>query len=301
MNLRQIEVFRATMLAGSVTDAARLLHVSQPGISRMLGHIELQLGVRLFERNKGRLQPTPEAHALFAEVEQVYLGVNRIKERAGSLRAGGGQTLRVLSSPSLVLELLPDAIASVVADFPEAKLHVESHLKRDMTRLLARGEADVGFSNLPIDHPPLVSEVVGQWTLSCVMPKGHRFEKAASVSLREVLGETLIAFSPDTPQGLFVDMALPEQLQTARSQIEVRSGQVACALVASGCGIAVVDNLTARAWTSDKLSFRPIRRAPVHKIYRLRNPNFPSSALEDELVKRFRRLAARQPVDTSRR
>jgi DNA-binding transcriptional LysR family regulator len=59
MNLRQIEVFRAVMLAGSVTDAARSLHVSQPGISRMLSHIELQLGLRLFERHKGRLRPRP--------------------------------------------------------------------------------------------------------------------------------------------------------------------------------------------------------------------------------------------------
>ncbi|MEO6018139.1 MAG: LysR family transcriptional regulator, partial [Polaromonas sp.] len=41
MNLRQIEVFRAVMLAGSVTGAAQLLHVSQPGISRMLAHVEL--------------------------------------------------------------------------------------------------------------------------------------------------------------------------------------------------------------------------------------------------------------------
>jgi DNA-binding transcriptional LysR family regulator len=59
MNLRQIEVFRAMMLAGSVTDAARLLHVSQPGISRMLGHIELQLGLTLFERGRGKLRPAP--------------------------------------------------------------------------------------------------------------------------------------------------------------------------------------------------------------------------------------------------
>ena len=88
MNLRQIEVFRAVMLAGSVTDAARMLHVSQPGISRMLGHIELQLGVRLFERGRGKLRPTPEAHALYAEVEQVYRGVQRIDDRARGLKSG---------------------------------------------------------------------------------------------------------------------------------------------------------------------------------------------------------------------
>ena len=88
MNLRQIEVFRAIMLAGSITDAARLLHVSQPGISRMLGHIELQLGLRLFERRRGRLHPTPEAQALYAEVDRVYQGVQRVDEKARDLREG---------------------------------------------------------------------------------------------------------------------------------------------------------------------------------------------------------------------
>ena len=65
MNLRQIEVFQAVMQTGSTVEAARLLHVSQPGISRMLAHIELQLGLTLFERRKGKLLPTPQADALY--------------------------------------------------------------------------------------------------------------------------------------------------------------------------------------------------------------------------------------------
>ena len=59
MNLRQIEIFRAVMSAGSITGAARLLHVSQPSVSRMVRHLELQLGVALFERRNGRLFATP--------------------------------------------------------------------------------------------------------------------------------------------------------------------------------------------------------------------------------------------------
>ena len=65
MNIRQIEIFRAVMQAGSITGAAHLLHVSQPGVSRMLAHIELQLGLALFERTRGKLRPTPEAQALY--------------------------------------------------------------------------------------------------------------------------------------------------------------------------------------------------------------------------------------------
>lgn len=81
MNLRQLEVFRAVMLTGSVSDAARLLHVSVPAVSRLLAHTESRLGFALFERIKGRLHPTAEARRrLYQEVDQVYAGVRRISE-----------------------------------------------------------------------------------------------------------------------------------------------------------------------------------------------------------------------------
>lgn len=285
MNLRQIEVFRATMLAGSTTDAAKLLHVSQPGISRMIGHIELQLGVQLFERSKGRLRPTPEAHALYAEVEQVYHGVKRIDARARELKSGGGLTLKVLASPSLSLGIVPNALAALARDYPDAKLYVESQLVREMVKLLSSGEADVAISTLPIDQVPLVSEPIGTWTLSCVFQRGHRFEQGPSVSLTEVLKERLIVFSPGTPQGRLVTDAYPRAARPPLGQIEVRSGQMACALAAAGAGVAIVDNLTAQSWANDQLLFRPIKRAPVHKVFRVRNPNFPGSAMEQALIR----------------
>ncbi|CAJ3076526.1 LysR family transcriptional regulator [Burkholderia pseudomallei] len=61
LNLRQIEVFRAIMLTGSISGAAKLLHVSQPAVSRLISYAEQRLGLALFERIKGRLYPTPEA------------------------------------------------------------------------------------------------------------------------------------------------------------------------------------------------------------------------------------------------
>ena len=58
MRLRHIEVFNAIMLTGSVSAAARLINVTQPAVSRILSHAELQLGFALFERVKGRLTAT---------------------------------------------------------------------------------------------------------------------------------------------------------------------------------------------------------------------------------------------------
>lgn len=289
MNLRQIEVFRAVMLAGSVTAAARVLHVSQPGISRMLAHIELQLGLQLFERSRGKLKPTPEAQALYAEVEQVYRGVQRIEDRAQDLKTGAGLTLRVLASPSTALEVVPRAVAALTAAWPTARIYMETQLVREMSSQLARNEADVAISTLPIGHALLQSQVVGSWSMACVFGAGHAFEARRSLAMRDVLREQLIAFSPDTPQGrLIAESAGSAGEERAPAQIEVRSGQVACALAAAGAGIGIVDDLTARAWRSDKLAFRPITRAPSYEVFAVRNGNAPPSRLLQAFVEKVK-------------
>jgi len=299
MNLRQIEVFRAVMLAGSVTDAARLLHVSQPGISRMLGHIELQLGLKLFERGRSKLRPTPEAQALYAEVESVYRGVRRIEERARDLQAGGGLPLRILASPSTALEIVPRAVSALAARYPTARIYMETQLVREMVGQLARNEADVAVSTLPIDHALLLSEEVGSWSMACVFRNDHPFADKKTVSLRDVMGERLIAFSPDTPQGRLIEDQWVREKRLPSAQIEVRSGQVACALAACGAGVAVVDELTARAWNRKELSFRPLRGGPTHPVYVVRHASMPQSAVAEAFaacVKAAFKAARTSPV-----
>lgn len=284
MNLRQIEVFRAVMQAGSVTDAARLLHVSQPGISRMLSHIELQLDVPLFDRIKGKLRPTPEAQALYAEVEQVYRGVQRIDDVARDLKTGTRLQLRVLASPSTALEVVPRAVSDLASEFPSAHLYMETVLVREMVGQLANNEADIAISTLPVEHALLASRPVGRWSLACVFPSQHPFASHRSVSLRDVMKQRLISFSADTPQGRLINDWWREHKEPPRSQIEVRAGQVACALAACGAGVAIVDNLTARAWRSEKLAFRPISRGPSFEVYAVRNAKVAVSALAGAFI-----------------
>ena len=284
MNLRQIEVFRAVMLAGSVTDAARQLHVSQPGISRMLSHIELQLGLRLFERRKGKLLPTPEAQALFAEVEQVYRGVARIDERALALKSGHMLALRVLASPSTGLEMVPRALAALGQRFPAARIYLEILAARDMVKRLLSHEADVAISTLPVDDPRLQSRAIGQWTLACVFPKGHALAARRTLRPADILKERLISFSADTPQGrIIADWCVRHRCEP-NAQIEVRAGQTACAMAAAGTGVAIVDDLTARGCMTDSLAFRPIAGAPSFDVFALTHRNVAASQLSEVFV-----------------
>ena len=86
MRLRHIEVFHAIYTTGSITNAAKILHVSQPSVSKVLTHAELQLGFKLFERVKGRLIPTDEAGMLFDEADKIYQQIRSIKNTAQNIK-----------------------------------------------------------------------------------------------------------------------------------------------------------------------------------------------------------------------
>ena len=73
INLRQIEAFRAVMLTGSVVGAAKFMNVTQPGVSRTIGLLELHLGYALFERRGRRLIPTHEAESLSVSVTSLKI------------------------------------------------------------------------------------------------------------------------------------------------------------------------------------------------------------------------------------
>src|SRR3546814_15954661 len=79
LNFRQIEAFRAVMLTGTTTSAARMLHTTQPSISRLIGQIQSASGITLFDMLHGRLRPTAEGHELFDTIQRHSLGLESIE------------------------------------------------------------------------------------------------------------------------------------------------------------------------------------------------------------------------------
>jgi DNA-binding transcriptional LysR family regulator len=98
MNLRQLEVFRAVIETGSVTRAADRLHVTQPAASKMLAQFERELGFLAFTRVRKRLTPTPEATAVYREVERTFASIDYLERFASDLR-GMRQGRIVLGAP----------------------------------------------------------------------------------------------------------------------------------------------------------------------------------------------------------
>lgn len=288
MNLRQIEVFRAVMNTGSITDAAQLLHVSQPGVSRLVRHLELRLGVALFQRHRGRLVPTPEARTLHLEIERIYRGVQHVQDVAQHLRFGLHGTLRVLSSANTALQLAPQAIAELSGRFPGTRVYFEALPSRDIIQLLVAEEADLAITSAPLDHPALELREIGKWSLICALPQAHPLAQSPRLALREALRQRLVVYSPDAPQTKTIDGWLERYQVDRQVAVEVRSGYAACSMAAAGVGLAFVDDLSARAHRPEGVVFRSIANTARFPIYTVVNRNRPPS----QLGKAFLEVAA---------
>jgi len=271
MNLRQIEVFRAIMQTGSFTGAADMLHISQPGVSRAVRHLEIQLGVTLFERAQGRIRPSSEALALHAEIERSYRGVQAIQQFAQNLRNGTHSMLRIACSPNTGFQAVPRAVASFLETHAGSTVSLEVLPRaQQMIDALLSQQIDLGISSVGLEHPMLEAKAVGQWELVCLFPRNHRFSSRKSVSIGDLRGEPLISFQDDTLQGRIVAEWLRRTPHSLTPRALVRSGQSAASLVVAGVGPALVDNLTAVAAQSQGLEWRPLRhtrRLAIHAVW----------------------------------
>ena len=247
LNLRQIEMFRAVMITGSISGASQLLFVSQPAVSRLLSHTEQRVGFPLFERIKGRLYSTPEAKKLFQEVESVYRAVQRVHELAQDLSAHRSGILNLVSSPSLGQTIIPEAIACFRRLYPDVKVTLQclayGHLKE---RLLNR-QADLGAIILPMSHPNLDVAPLCSNRLVCAFPHDHQLARRDVLALADLRPYPLIAYDKDTPFGQLVGDYYERAGEPLKPAIEVGSPQNACSLVQAGAGVALVDEFSVRS------------------------------------------------------
>ena len=244
LGLRQIEVFRALMICGSVTGAAELLFISVPAVSRMLAHMEMRLGFLLFERVRGRLKPTAEAKRLYPEVAQLFEGIGRCNDLVDRLRFGREGQLRIAASPSLGLWLLPEAARQFQRISPDVKLQIGTHTPEQLVSELLLGTADLGVCFDGLEHPALVNEAIRENPIVFACPRTHRFAERASIEYGELQEERLIGFPANSRYGALLESLFAGCGSVPARQLEVRFANVASAMVNAGIGAALIDELS---------------------------------------------------------
>jgi DNA-binding transcriptional LysR family regulator len=201
LNLRQIEIFRTIMLSGSICSAGKILHVSQPAISRMLALAESRLGYLLFERTRRRLVPTPEARRLYAEIEDVYNRMRHINSLAVNLAHGGVATLKIATNSCFEQAMLPLAVSSMQSQISQLHVQIRTFKSAEIAHQLLGGNVDLSISLSPIDHPRLTTQQIGEDRVICVMPKTSPLRRKAAIKAEDFLAQPWIGYPADAPLG----------------------------------------------------------------------------------------------------
>jgi len=246
------------MVTGTVSDAAKLLRVSQPAASGVLHHLQDQLRVALFEKVRGRLVPTPEALSLFQEIEGIWSGIDRVRHSARNLRHGHIEILRVLSVPSLIVDVMPKVVIGLLHQRKQLSVNVEAPAPSQAVRALLENRGDIAFVTHRVDHPGLSTERMGQLRIVCVMPRGHRLASKSVVSCDDLEDEPLVTHSTDFYEQLFPGARAAVQ---PGSRVQVQSAQSACRFVNVGAGLALVDELAAADGLFPSIEVRPLEPA----------------------------------------
>lgn len=273
---RQVELFRAVMQAGSLGGAAQALHSSQPTLSRELALMEQRLGYLLFERAKGaRLKPTAAALALFDSVQRHYQGLAQVQAQAAALARADALQLQLLALPALAHALLPPALAAWLALEPDGRVAVTPAETPQLAARMAEQGHDLGLaedcspvSGCRVEALPALPEVA-------VLPVGHALLARPRLRPEDFADQAFISLADDDPYRAAIDRLFASTGVPRRLQLQTTSSVAACALVARGLGVAIVNPYTALACAGPALAWRPLSIAIPYQlalIHPLRRP-----------------------------
>lgn len=253
MRLRHIEVFHAIYNTGSISNAARLLHVSQPSVSKVLSHAEMQLGFKLFLRVKGKLVPTSEAHSLIDGVRKIYQQLNAIKKTSENLKEHTQGHIRVVCMPALGLNLLPMAIETFNKRFPNVTFSVQTRHYDQLIESLYEHENDLALVFTDCEHPSIESTEIGTGELVHVSKQRGDRSKTGRIALADIAAEKFISISNTGPLGDLLSKRFAKEKTSPETIIQAQTYYLARNLVARGLGHAILDEFTAAAPGLDKV------------------------------------------------
>lgn len=289
MRIKHVEVFNAIMLTGTVSGAARLLHVTQPAVTQTLQHAELQLGYALFTRQRNRLVPTREAQALYPEVQRLVSQLESVRRLAGALRGGQQAALRILVVPSLAVHALPLALARFRERHPSLPVAIRTLHSPEIAQAIALQEGDVGivFGHSP--HPAVQQVPVAQGRMVCVSARSG--DRRSTVELAEVLRSSFIRIDERDPIGAMLAEQCAREGLAPEGGITVQTHHIAMTLAARGFGPALIDSFTAAA-ADDSLQVRTLVPEVPVVISALLPQGERSPQPVDDLIDAFRRVVS---------
>lgn len=272
------------MLTGSTTRAAEMMHTSQPMVSRLVGQLETRLRLRLFERESSRLRPTPEAKALFVDVERLYSGLDQLEKKARSLREGRSGLVSVACLPAMAYGPMPKILSALRQQMPDLTVRFEIMSSAEVREQVASGRCDIGFAADEIDTHGLVARSVARRRAMLAVPAGHPLAEFETVSVERMADFPYLGLSTTDTAQRALNTRLAEVGKTLNVTIETPYTLTIASLISAGAGIGIVDPIALEAFGWPNLVLINLEQEVHFNTLVLHNATAPLSGPAKRLV-----------------
>jgi LysR family cys regulon transcriptional activator len=243
MNLHQFRFVQEAVRRNlNLTETARVLHTSQPGVSKAIIELEEELGVEIFARHGKRLKRVtePGEHVL-KSIELIMREVGNLKRIGEQYSAQDSGTLSIATTHTQARYVLPQPVARLREAFPKVNVSLHQGSPDQVARMLIDEVAEVGIATESLTHyTDLVTLPCYEWQHMLVVPIDHPLARKADITLEDLALEPLITYHPSFTGRTRIDQAFAAKRLQPRIALEAIDSDVIKTYVRLGLGVGIV-------------------------------------------------------------
>jgi DNA-binding transcriptional LysR family regulator len=238
--LRALECLIAVLDAGSITDAAATLHMSQPALSHQLAALEREIGAPVLERLPRGVRATTIGRAVEADARTAVTAAARAIHSGRATARGEGGMLRLACAESLTAPLLAPVLRTWLRHKPAVEIVLtETTSADDLAHHIESGQADLALGPRPTRWTG-ASELVGSEEIVAVLPPDHPMSQHERLRFDDLHDQPLVHYHPDNGLASWLDAEAARRSVTLTPVVRTRQAATAAQLAAAGLGIALV-------------------------------------------------------------
>lgn len=253
-----LRLFVAVMEENAIARAAVREHIAPSAASRRLAELEAQLQVALFTRSNRGSQPTAAAYALLNMARSVLNELDGIATQIQDYGSGLRGHVRVVANISAITQFLPAQLQQFLAQHPQVDVRLQERVSSDIARAVADNEADIGLLNDGHYGEKISLRPYRSDRLTVVVPHGHALARRRSLRLVELAQYDWVGMHAGSALNHQVARAAADQGLQLRLRMKVTGYDALCLMVASGLGIGILPEGSARLYLG-ALPLRSIR------------------------------------------
>jgi len=262
MNLHQLRfVQEAVRRDLNLTETAKALFTSQPGISKAILELEEELGIDIFARHGKRLKRVTEpGQAVLKSVEIIMREVANLKRIGEDFSKQDAGTLSIATTHTQARYFLPGPVAQLRARYPKVQVLLHQGMPEQVARMLLDDVAEIGLATEALAaHDELITLPCHQWQHVMVVPAGHALAAVERPTLEQLAEHPLVLYQPTVTGRTRIDQAFARAHIKPVVALEAIDSDVIKTYVRLGLGVGIVAELAVQeAADAADLVWRPL-------------------------------------------